>query len=772
MQRKNVRWAFVFALFALWMPLYGQLPVAGLKANVTVRRDARGIPYIEAGSDADLYFAQGYVTASDRLWQMDLMRRLARGETAEIFGDKVLEEDKRWRRFDFAKVAEDNLQYLSPELRSALDDYARGVNAYIDSLTTETLPVEFRILQYRPRAWTATDTIVVGKILDDALSSTWRLDLLRASLRNLPAEKFADLTNQVTNYDVVLFGNDKKPAAVAPRPGAAIPSSVALNAAERDMDLRQASLEKVGLYAEDLAASNNWVISGKKTADGKPILANDPHLQPTAPGIWYMSELSAPDVHVAGVTFPGVPGIVLGHNDSIAWGATNVGPDVQDLYYETFNSDGKYKTPTGWAEPVVRKETIKVRTGFTSPATHDVEFDVTETRNGPVIIEDGGRKYALRWTALDPKNVEFETFFKFDRAQNWDVFKTALKAYGGAAQNFVYADEKGNIGWYAAGKIPIRRTGDGGFPYDGSTNDGDWIGFIPFEELPNLYDPPTGLIVTANQRTVGLSYKYTQFARDVAAPWRARRIYDRLSSKAGITFDDVRATQLDVLNIPLDNLAKNIVQLNAASAESLATLKGWDGRMVPDSTAALLSYEIRGCLANEIADDNKPVPASVIRELILDWAIRDRSILWLPKKYANYTDFLRSCDTNSRQALTARLGADTSKWVWGTLFRATFPHPLAPVPLIGGQFATPSIPIAGSGQTPDVGPSVSMRFIASPGNWDATSHVIPLGESGDPRSAHFKDQFDMWLNDRPPAFSFSKQAIEKTATDVTILSPK
>ena len=744
----------------------------GLGSGVTVRRDARGIPYIEATSDADLYFAQGYVTASDRLWQMDLMRRLARGETAEIFGATVVEEDKRWRRFNFAKVAEENLRYLSPELRSALENYARGVNAYLDTLTPETLPVECRILQYRPRDWTPADTIVIGKILDDALSTTWRLDLLRASLRNLPAEKFADLTNQVTDYDVVLFGNDKKPAAVAPRPNAAVPSSLALDEAQRDMELRQASLEKVGLYADDLAASNNWVISGKKTADGKPILANDPHLQPTAPGIWYMTELSAPGVHVAGVTFPGVPGIVLGHNDSIAWGATNVGPDVQDLYFETFNGDGKYKTPTGWVDPVVRKETIKVRTGLTSAATHDVEFDVTETRNGPVIVEDGARKYALRWTALDPKNVEFETFFRFDRARNWEDFKNALKVYGGATQNFIFADVRGNIGWYAAGKIPIRRTGDGSFPYDGSTNDGEWIGFIPFNELPNLYNPPTGLIVTANQRTVGLSYKYTQFARDIALPWRARRIYDRLAPKSGITFDDVRATQLDVFNIPLDNLAKNIVKLNAASAETLAALKAWDGRMMPDSTAALLTNEIRGCLANEIVNENKPVPANIIRERILDWAVRDRSATWLPKKYANYTDFLTSCDTKTRQALTTRLGADASKWVWGTVFKASFPHPLAVVPLIGGQFATPSIPIPGSGQTPDVGAGVSMRFITSPGNWDATSHVIPLGESGDPKSQHFKDQFDMWLNDRPPAFPFSKAAVEKTATEVTVLSPK
>jgi penicillin amidase len=278
--------------------------------------------------------------------------------------------------------------------------------------------------------------------------------------------------------------------------------------------------------------------------------------------------------------------------------------------------------------------------------------------------------------------------------------------------------------------------------------------------------------VTANQRTVGLSYKYTQFARDVALPWRARRIFDRLNPKTGITFDDVRATQLDVFNIPLDNLAKNIVKLNAASPETLAVLKGWDGKMVPDSTAALLTNEIRGCLANEIADDNKPVPVNIIRERILDWAVRDKSRLWLPKKYANYTDMLTSCDNKARQSLTSRLGADASKWVWGTVFKASFPHPLVVAPLIGGQFATPSIPIAGSGQTPDVGPYVSMRFIASPGNWDATSHVIPLGESGDPKSPHFKDQFELWLSDNPPPFSFSKAAVEKAATEVTVLSPK
>jgi len=763
----------VLAVGSIGQNISSTAVIPGIESNVIVRRDARHIPYIEAKSEADMYFVQGYVTASDRLWQMDLMRRLARGETAEIFGSAALDQDKRWRRFNFSKIAEENLKYLSPELIAALDNYAKGVNAYIATLTDETMPLEFRILQYKPRPWAPSDTIVIGKILSDALSTTWPTDLLRASLLDLSAEKFADLTNQITDYDVVLFGSDKKPAAVAPRSGT-MPSAIALDQGEREMELRRQSLTMVGLYAEDLAASNNWVISGKLTADGKPILANDPHLQPTAPGIWYMTELNAPGIHVAGVTFPGVPGIVLGHNDNIAWGATNVGPDVQDLYFETFNADGKYKTPTGWSDPVIRREIIKTRSSPLSPATKDVEFDVTETRHGPIIVEDGGRKYALKWTAFDPKNNEFEAFIRINHSANWDEFKNALRLYGGSAQNFVYADVKGNIGWYAAGKIPLRKTGDGALPYDGSTNDGEWTGFIPFDELPNLYNPPSGLIVTANQRTVGASYRYTQFIRDAAAPWRARRILDLLSAKKNITMDDVRSVQLDVFNIPLKNLRDQILELDAASPETLGVLKAWDGRMTPDSQGALLVNEIRGCLATTIADDNKPATATAIRERILDKAIKDRSSLWLPKKFSSYKQVMMSCDASVRQTLTSskNFGPDPAGWVWGKVSVARFPHPLASAPLIGAQFAIPQIPIPGSGQTPNVGSNVSMRLITSPGNWDATSHVIPLGESGDARSPFFKDQFQMWLSDEPPAFPFSEKAVAAAAKETVVYSPK
>jgi len=775
----NRIWLAAFVLFVstacLAQTPTQTLSVSGLKETVTVRRDERGIPYIEAKTDADLFFAQGYATAQDRLWQMDLYRRVARGETAELFGKSVLEEDKRWRKFGFAQIAEKSLQYLTPKLKAALENYSRGVNAYMATLNKDTLPIEFQLLQYSPREWRPTDTIVIGKILSDALSTTWDIDLLRASIQSLPKEKQADLLNQVTPFDVILFGKDSK----IQSPKSKVQSQLQitgdlLQIAETEAAIRKSSLERIGFYAEDLAASNNWVISGKRTADGKPLLANDPHLQPNAPGIWYLSHLSTPTMRVSGVTFPGVPGIVLGHNESIAWGATNVGPDVQDLYFETFNAEGKYKTPTGWETPTVRKEEIKVRANPFKPDTETVTLEVQETRNGVIITEEAGKKFALKWTAFDPKNGEFQAFFGLNRAKDWNEFKTALKSYGGASQNFVYADVKGNIGWYAAGKIPLRKTGEGALPYDGATNDGEWTGFIPFEELPNLYNPAEGFIVTANQRIVGTDYKYPQINRGAATPWRARRIYDLLKANTKVSMDDVRDVQYDSFNIPISNLSREIVKLEAASPETLAVLRGWDGRMTADSKGAVLANEIRRCLANQIAEDNKPVAVSVIRERILYWAIQEKSARWLPKQFADYPAFLKACDADARKSLSdaKRLGADEANWVWGNLFKARFPHPLAIAPLIGTQFATPIVGIDGSGQTPNVGSSVSMRHIASPGNWDATRHVIPLGQSGDPKSAHYKDQFEAWRTGTPAIFPFTKAAVEKSAKETVLFVPQ
>jgi penicillin G amidase len=764
------------AIISLGNLIFGQVATSqssinGLRQEAIVSRDSRGIPYIDAKNEPDLYFAQGYVTASDRLWQMDLLRRVSRGELAGILGKQVLDEDKQWRRYGFSGIAEETLKTMNPDLKAALENYAKGVNAYIATLDASTLPAEFKILQYKPSPWKPTDTICLGKILAEALSSTWENDLIRASFQKLPKQKIAELTSIVTPDDVVLFGKDTTSVLAHKYDVPAFDATIAKNMAEKFVENRKKSLSLVGLYAEDLAASNNWVVSGKRTLDGKPLLANDPHLQAAAPGIWYLTHLSSPTVQAAGVTFPGVPGIILGHNASIAWGATNVGPDVQDLYVETVNEKGEYKTPTGWAKPRIRKEQIKVRKVLTSPETEIENLEVVETRNGVIIEDEIKQKFALKWTARNPDNNEFEAFYFLNRAKNFEDFKGSLKRYGGSTQNFIYADVKGNIGWIAAGRIPIRKIGDGSLPYDGSTTDGDWTGMIPFDELPQLYNPPEGFIITANQRIVGTSYKYQQISRDVATPWRARRIYDRLKSNSKVSINDMGDIQRDVFSLPFSRLNSAILRNGNASNETLTVLRGWDGKMTADSKAALLVNGIRNCAAEKVAADNAPVPGWVIRERLLDRIVRENSALWLPKGFASFGEVLKTCDGESRANLAKRFGADDSKWVWGSVWKSNYPHPLAIVPLIGGQFKIEQVGINGSGTTPNVGSSVSMRLIATPGNWDETRHAIPLGQSGNPQSPHWKDSWSDWNSGKPQVFPFTKAAVTKAAVETMIMKP-
>src|SRR5260370_1636998 len=311
--------------------------------TVTVRRDDRGIPYIEAKNDEDLYFAQGYITASDRLWQMDLFRRTARGELSEVLSagpnNAALEQDKQHRITGFDREADAAAAKASPKSRAMLESYARGVKAYIESLDAKSLPPEFQILQYRPRPWTPSDSLIIVKIFFEALSNTWRLDLMRQALAVVPPEKRAALLPEISPLDVLVVGKDTTPA----KSSSANPSTPTLFSREtflalaRNEEISAAALARIGFYSEALAASNNWVVSGKNTVSDKPLLANDPHLAPTAPPIWYMVHLSVPGLRVAGVTAPGLPGVIIGHNDHIAWGFTNFGPYLHDLYLGKFD---------------------------------------------------------------------------------------------------------------------------------------------------------------------------------------------------------------------------------------------------------------------------------------------------------------------------------------------------------------------------------------------------------------------------------------------------
>jgi penicillin amidase len=776
-------------------PQTNTLRLAGLRASVTVRRDDRGIPYIEAANESDLYFAQGYVTASDRLWQMELGRRNARGELAEILGRDALEEDRRHRTYGFAQVAEAEIAQASPKDRAQFESYAQGVNAFIASLDEKSLPPEFRILQFKPRPWTPADSLLIVKNFAEALNTSWPVDIImEAGQAGLPADKRDALLMETSPLDVLVVGTDNpgKRAATSTAQPETFPRASNLDTlsslAQIEKNMAR-SFERLGLFAEDRAASNNWVVSGAHTVSGKPLLANDPHLGASAPSIWYMMHLSAPGMRVAGVTSPGLPGIVIGHNERIAWGFTNVGPDVQDLYIERFDKENprKYLTPTGWREAEVRHEEIKVRKGFMDASTEIVPLDVTITRHGPIVLERNGKRYALRWTALDPKLNDATGFQTLNRARNWKEFVAALGSYVGPMQNMVYADVDGHIGYYAAGRAPIRKGGDGSLPYDGSTDAGEWAGFIPYDKLPHLFDPPSGIIVTANQRIVGRDYPY--FLTHLwPAPYRARRILTLLQAKPKLSAEDFRAIQGDTFSIAAATFAGEVVKLargQAATAsdgtwrETIQLLEGWDGRMNADSRAALLVATMRSEFSNRIftaalGPDMAKSYTWPNRDTLIDRIITERPSEWLPKEFKDYTELLHVCEMVARATLTKRLGADESKWTWGQSAQIRFPHPLAAVPLIGQQFAITPIPQNGSsGNTVsvNVGRNVSMRLIADPGDWDKTQHGIPLGESGLPNSPHWKDQLEDWRNVTPRIFPFTKAAVTRATKDTLTLEP-
>lgn len=743
----------------------------GLEKPVTVRRDARSIPYIQAGNLRDLYFAQGYETARDRLWQMDLMRRLAVGRVAELFGKPALEQDRRWRTLGFEQIVKKTAANMKPQMKLALESYADGVNAYIATLNKENTPAEFALLKYMPEKWTPADTLLIGKIMADSLSSTWWQDAMAEKLKSLPEDKYSSFTSKITPDDLVLFGKDIETA---------ISADVAVRkgdfdftaSASREMKVREQGLSLVGMFAEDLAASNNWVISGKRTIDGKAMLANDPHLRPSAPGIWYLTHLSAPGMRVSGVTFPGVPGVVLGHNENIAWGATNVGPDVQDLYVVELDSKNMYKSAKGKKAASIRKEVIKYRANLLSPELSEDQLEVVETEFGPVVSKEGNKSLALRWTSFDPNVAEFEAFLFLNTAKDWKEFRKALSSYGGPSQNFVYADVKGNIGWQIGGKIPLRRKGDGAFPYPSDSNDGDWIGFIPFNDLPMLFNPPSGFFVTANQRIAGTDYKYPQLIRQFAAPWRARRIHELVSANSKISMNDVTDIQRDVFNIPLNRFSREVVKRKAASPQTLELLSGWDGRMTADSKAAAAADIIYGCVGNKAVKGFAPAYAGMLTQKILPFDLPNDVKTWLPSGYSSWDEVIKACDLEFLSSYSKDGRVDFSSLRWGDREKASFPHPLAQAPIIGTKYALVFNNIDGSGQTPNVGDYVSMRHISSPGNWDETRFVIPLGQSGSVVSPHWKDQFPFWSTGKPAVFPFSEGAVNAGTVKLTKISPK
>jgi penicillin amidase len=775
----GVLWLRSAAIAALPV-LDGDVHVAGLSAAVTVRRDAHGMPHLEAATQDDLFVAQGYVTAQDRLWQMDAYRRNANGELAEIMGPSLVEHDKAQRVLGFRNTARRIYANLPAGDRTRLDDYARGVNLFMEQ-HGDSLPAEFKLLHYQPQPWSGVDSVSVGLMMVQMLDTHWPTKLSReriaAKLGNPNLE--ADLypvgswrDRPPTGVDVDLTkpqaepapskgdedDDEDEPSTAKAGPVDALPAAID----------PQALLAMLGLPSCDgcAAGSNNWVVAGTHTASGKPLLSNDMHLSLTVPNIWYMADLSAPGFHAAGVTLPGMPFVIAGHNEHVAWGFTALMGDVQDLYVEKLDSKGNYEDLDGsWKPLAVDHEVIKVRGG------KDVVVDVESTAHGPLlnpILPKETRAIALKWTLYD-STLNTVPLFEIDTAANWGDFSSALEKWSWPTQNVVYADDEGHIAYHAVGKIPLRPAGLEGVPIEDNAH--EWRDYVSFEAMPSAVDPPSGLLATANARVSSERFPYP-LTLEWVEPYRAERIYKSLDERDGLTPKDMLAVQTDVYSEMDQEMGQRLAYaidhtdgVDDRLRRAADLMRSWDGRLTTDSAAASLVTQARKALWALILEPKLGKDASDYRWEESNFAeeeiVMHAKQAWLPQGYKNWDALLTAAVRKGME--DGKAPGDVAEWTYGSWHVVDLEHPLAGIlPLVSRIAGTGPHPQSGDTTTvKQVGRAFgpSQRFTMDWSNMDGSTENVVLGESGDPYSAYFRDQWSDWYGGTTFALPFTKGAV-------------
>ena len=755
----------------------GALRLRGLEGPVEVIRDRWGVPHIYAQNTHDLMFAQGYVHAQDRLWQMDSSRRLVSGRLAEVLGAVALPLDRWVRILGLRRAAEACLALVEGEPKAWVEAYAAGVNA---CMAREPLPIECTLLRYHPEPWTVVDTLSWGKMLAWNLSTNWDTELLRARL-------------------IARLGPEQAALLEPPYPGRCpyiVPPGVDYSGLG-DEALRRArgAARYSGPPPSQGLGSNSWALAGSRTASGRPILANDMHLVMGIPAIWYENHLVGGGLDACGVTFPGV---VAGHNGHVAWGFTNGFPDVQDLYIEHLRrlDDGRvqYEFRGEWLDAQVVREEVRVRGG------QSVTEEVIITRHGPIINSlapdlAGEQPLALRWTGHDPDAI-IRALHGMNRAQSCLEFYEALRHWSAPVQNTVYADTAGNIGFCHAGKVPIRAKGDGRVPVPGWSGEYEWVGYIPFEELPHLYNPPEGYIVTANNRVVDDDYPY-HLGTDHCPGDRAQRIRELIEARERIDLAYVREMQFDQLSVAARAVAGLLARLQLGDEDLgpiLQLFGSWDGRLEQGSVAAAL-YESFGIRFVELALADRlggltsrylgKGPTPVLAETTM---LGCRALEWLERVLAEpATAAPGLLDEQERDRLVARalrevaerlreeLGPDMAGWTWGRLHRLTFGHMLGSVQLLAPFFNRGPYPLGGDANTLwATGPSntqprcetitgPAFRFIADLGDLRNSLGLLAPGQSGHPASPHYDDQIGAWFTRGYHPMLCERKAVEQEA---------
>jgi len=779
----------------------GAISLLGLRQSVEVIRDRCGVPHLYAQSEEDVYFAQGFVHAQDRLWQMELFRRIGHGRLSELFGEQTFSLDAKIRTLGFGQAAERDWQALDADTQRIVESYAAGVNACI---AQGRLPLEFTLLRLRPEPWRPIDSLVWAKVMTWGLSTNWLSELLQAALvARLGPEKAAVLCDDYRRENPLVLAQQTPRSFLSEL-------SDAFQALHRTLPIPALG-----------GASNSWVVNGSRTTTGLPLLANDPHLSYQMPSIWYENHLACPALEVTGVSIAGSPGVVIGHNREIAWGMTAPLADVQDVFVEKpLAGDPSRYEYQGQAEAfVIRKEQIRVK-----GERRLREIEVRWSRHGPIIngftpwtTKPGVPPLALRYVGNEPSTL-IRGALRLARAANWHEFSEALRDWTMPAQNFVYADRAGNIGYRLAGKIPIRSKGIGQVPVPGWTGEYEWTGWVPHDELPASYNPPRGCLVAANNQMTGREYPH-YLTREPMNGYRARRIEELLAAKERFGRADFEAMLMDQTSLPARDFCAFLLDRAEAIAsqpvmagrgrllhQALEQLRGWDGVLSADSLAAAI-YEVAQCFVMRrlftpslgpltdayLGHGFDPIlnltalPYLDRTPLVALRLLREDAAAWCLDEAGRPIDrdaLLAAALVEAFDFLTARLGSDVSRWRWGQLHQARFSHPLGrqkPLHLI---FDRGPYPLGGDANTvwqasflpswpnePANGYTASWRQVMDLSDWDNCVGVHTTGQSGHPASRHYADFIPLWLQGKYHPMWWSRAKVEEHAEARLLLTP-
>ncbi len=769
----------------------GTIAVTGITSEIEVIRDNDAVPHIYAQNKRDALFGLGYIHAQDRLWQMDSTLRLARGSLSELFGKRTLRLDRYMRTLGIYRTASESWQRLPASTQEAVLSYVAGINACIAQRKYRLLP-EFFLLRAKPQHWSGPDVLALMKVVSLELSGNAEIEVLyhevvaeigREKARKLfppyPADGPLIVSEEATAHwrRAETSATSASMASQSTTPTTAWQRETFAQLGEMQTEIRE-MLGKDVSFPSDLG-SNSWVVDGTKSSTAKPLLACDPHLGITAPSLWYLAHLEAGDFAVAGATIPGLPAVVIGRNKEIAWGMSNMNADVQDLYYEKVDA-GRQKAAfkNQWEEIETHQELIKVR------GRREVTHLVRRTRHGPILTDafEAGRfseeqPLALSWSALSQDDTTIMASLQLNEARNWDEFKQALSHHKTPPLNFIYADIAGNIGYHAAGLIPLKAAHQDPLPLEGWSGEHEWQGWIPFNELPHTFNPPEHFIVSANQKPAPDSYPYF-LGSEWSSVYRAQAIKSLLEREGTFTLADFARMQANTVSGFACSLLPSLLELvtshNQIERQALELLQGWDKDMRGDSAAAAICGVWMSLLRHEIVAALLPPPLARRYEWRFQYSSRVLSEVFLDPAQTLLSPGERAGISQRTFRLAvhkvaARLGSNVNTWRWDRLHRLQVHHStFGQIPLVR-HFFSRSTPSAGDWGTINVGPidedlcqyaGAGYRQLIELGSLENDQFLHVLGQSGHPLSPHYADYLDDWQQGRYRPLRFTHEAVE------------